>query len=74
MKGWKKLVLSTLTSISIESGANHESRCGAVAYGGGIVVVGLEEDESELFEVDAIDCATGRSGSRSPRCRQITRL
>jgi hypothetical protein len=54
MKGWKKLVLSTLTSISIESGANHESRCGAVAYGGGIVVVELEEVESELFDMRLI--------------------
>lgn len=30
MKGWKKLVLSTLMSRSIESGANQESRWGGV--------------------------------------------
>jgi len=27
-KGWKKLVLATLTTISIVTGANHVSRCG----------------------------------------------
>jgi hypothetical protein len=28
MKGWKKLVLATLTTMSIVTGANHVSRCG----------------------------------------------
>jgi hypothetical protein len=37
IKGWKKVVLKTLTMRSIESGANQESRCGGVLYGGGIV-------------------------------------
>lgn len=40
MKGWKKLVLSTLASMSIETGANHESRMGGVAYGEAILGTG----------------------------------
>lgn len=33
MNGWKNVLLNTLTIRSIESGANHESRCGGVVYG-----------------------------------------
>lgn len=47
IKGWKKVVLKTLTMRSTESGANHESRCGGVLYGGGIV--GSESSRGTLF-------------------------
>jgi hypothetical protein len=56
MKGWKKLVLRTLRMRSMESGANQESRWGAVAYGGGIASDGCQ---ARGLNFEAVRCDDG---------------